>query len=44
MQFFGGDHGKTFTEIKTHLVTKITGGAGSRPVSFGHAFVEDQAQ
>ena len=34
MGFFGGHQGKAFLEIKTHLVSKNTAGAGAGTITF----------
>jgi len=39
VEFFGGKHWKTFTEVKAHLITKTADGTRSRPIRFLGAFV-----
>ena len=44
MQFFGGKQGKTLTQIKTHLITECTDGAGSGTIPFDGSVGFDMAK
>jgi hypothetical protein len=37
MQFFGGEQGKSFVKIETHLIPKNAYGARTRPVALLHS-------
>lgn len=41
MKLFGGDHRKTFLQVKTHLVPETTQGSSAGAIGFGNAVVDD---
>ncbi len=43
MNLFGGHERKAFVQVKAHLMTKNTGGAGASSVGFEDAMVVDMA-